>query len=128
MTNYPVYDKKEQLEKLQANLIQGEQVYAAFDMKGGGTGFLGITNYRIVVYDKAFMRKMKAIVSVPYSRIYMVAAEDENGLMTGRGFFGSSKLAIKTAGEDFEFEFRGSDKAHTAHQLIIWLMVVDAKH
>ena len=123
MSQYPVYDKKEQLEKLQANLIQGEQVYAAFDMKGGGTGFLGITNYRIVVYDKSFMRKMKAIVSVPYSRIYLVAAEDENGMMSGRGFFGSSKLALKTAGEEFEFEFRGSDKAHIAHNLILSFLV-----
>lgn len=123
MAQFPVYDKKEQLEKLQGNLIQGEQVYAAFDMKGGGTGFLGITNYRIVIYDKAFMRKMKAIVSVPYSRIYYIAAEDENGMLTGRGFFGSSKLVIKTAGEDFDFEFRGSDKAHLAHNLILSFLV-----
>ena len=88
----PVYDKKEQLEKLQSACIAGEQVFGAFDMKGGGTGFLGVTSYRIVIYDKAFMRKMKAIVSIPYSRIHAIAAEDESGVLTGRGFFGTSKI------------------------------------
>lgn len=128
MPDYPLFDKREQLQKLEANLLQGEKIYAAFDMKGGGTGFLGVTDLRVGIYDKSFMRKMKAIVSVPYSRIYSIAAEDENGLVTGRGFFGSSKLAIKTAGDEFEFEFRGSDKAHAAHNLILHFMVHSGKH
>jgi hypothetical protein len=56
-------------------------------MKGGGTGFLGVTTKRIIVYDKAFLRKMKAVVSIPYSRVQTIAVEDESGLFTGRGFF-----------------------------------------
>ncbi|MGN6033664.1 MAG: PH domain-containing protein [Thermomicrobiales bacterium] len=122
----PVYDKKEQLEKLQSACIPGEQVYGAFDMKGGGTGFLGVTSYRIVIYDKAFMRKMKAIVSIPYSRIQAIAAEDESGLLTGRGFFGTSRIAIKAGTEEFEFEFRGADKAHAAHTMILEMMIRSA--
>ena len=124
----PVYDKKEQLEKLQSACIPGEQVYGAFDMKGGGTGFLGVTSYRIVIYDKAFMRKMKAIVSIPFVRIHAIAAEDESGLLTGRGFFGTSKIAIKAGGEDFEFEFRGADKAHVAHDMILEMMIRSRNH
>lgn len=119
----PIYDKKEQLEKLQSACISGEQVYGAFDMKGGGTGFLGVTSYRIVIYDKAFMRKMKAIVSIPYSRIHAIAAEDESGLLTGRGFFGTSKIVVTAGSEDYEFEFRGSDKAHIAHNMILEMMI-----
>ena len=78
-----MFDRREQFEKIREALLPGEVVEAVFDMKGGGTGFLGITNKRIVVYDKAFMRKMKAVVSIPYSRISSVATEDESGLFTG---------------------------------------------
>jgi len=126
--SYPVYDKKEQYQKIESGLLPGEKIYAVFDMKGGGTGFIGITDMRVIIYDKAFMRKMKAIVSIPYSRIYSVAAEDENGLFTGRGFFSSSKMVLKSSGSDFEFDFRGSDKAHTAHNLIVGFMVRPGHH
>lgn len=114
-----LFDKKEQLQKIEAALLPGERVEAVFDMKGGGTGFVGITSKRIIVYDKAFMRKMKAVVSIPYSRIHTIAAEDESGLLAGRGFFSSSKLVITTSHGEFEFEFRGADKAHIAHNLIL---------
>lgn len=115
----PQFDKKEQLEKIQAGLLPGESVEAVFDMKGGGTGFIGITTKRVIVYDKSFMRKMKAIVSIPYSRIHTLAAEDESGLLSGRGFFSSSKMVITTSHGDLEFEFRGADKAHIAYNLVL---------
>ncbi len=119
----PYFDRKEQLAHVTELLLPGEQVLAVYDMKGGGTGFLGVTTKRLIVYDKAFLRKMKATVSIPYSRIYTVAAEDESGLFTGRGFWGSSKLIVSTSRTDYEFEFRGADKAHDAHQLIVAQMV-----
>ena len=114
-----VFDKKDQVEKVQAALLPGEALEAVFDMKGGGTGFLGITSKRVIVYDKSFLRRMKAMVSIPYSGIHTVAGEDESGLFTGRGFFGSSKLVLTTSDGDLEFEFRGADKAHLAHNLIL---------
>jgi hypothetical protein len=100
-------------------LIEGEQLDAVFDLKGTGTGFLAVTSKRLIVYDKAFLRKMKAVVSVPYSRILSVGAEDENNVLLGRGFFSTSKLAIKTSDNEYDFEFRGADKAHLAHRLIL---------
>ncbi|HSH82721.1 MAG TPA: PH domain-containing protein [Herpetosiphonaceae bacterium] len=118
-----VYDKQDQLDKIQAALLTGEVVEGVFDMKGGGTGFLGVTNKRVIVYDKAFMRKMKAVVSIPYSRITSIAAQDESGLLSGRGFFASSTVVLSTSHGEFEFEFRGADKAHLAHNLILSHMV-----
>ncbi len=114
-----IFDKKEQLQKIASGCLPGETIEAVFDMKGGGTGFVGITNKRIVVYDQAFMRKNKAIVSIPYSRITSVAAEDESGLFSGRGFFSSSKVTVTFSGGSYDFEFRGADKAHLAHNLIL---------
>jgi hypothetical protein len=70
-----------------------------------------------------FLRRMKAVVSIPYSRIISIAAEDESGVFTGRGFFSSSKLVLSTSHGEHEFEFRGADKAHLAHNLILGHMV-----
>jgi hypothetical protein len=117
------YDRKEQYEKIASGLLPGEEVLAVFDMKGGGTGFLGVTSKRLVIYDKAFLRKMKAVVSIPLDRITTIAAQDESGLFTGRGFWSSSTLVVTTNHSQHEFEFRGADKAHHAHQLILGLMV-----
>ena len=115
MTQEPIYDKQDQLEKIQDALIAGESIRGVFDMKGGGTGFLGITDKRLIFDDKAFLRKSKAMVSIPYSRIISIASKDPGGL------FGSlsSELVIRTSGADYEFEFRGGDKAHKAYELIV---------
>ena len=114
-----LYDRDEQLEKVEGGLIPGERLLAVFDLKGGGTGFVGITDRRLVVQDNAFMRRMKAIVSIPYSRIHTVAAEDESGLLTGRGFWASSTLVVSTSASEHELEFRSAEKAHAAHDLIL---------
>ena len=122
-TAQPVYDKKDQLEKIQASLLPGEVVEAVFDLKSAGTGFIGITNKRVIIYDKAFLRKMKALVSIPYNRIYAIAAEDEEAWWGHRGFWSTSKLVLTTGKTEYEFEFRGADRAHIAHDLILRHMV-----
>lgn len=118
-----IYDRHDQLQKVAEACLPGEAIEAVFDMKGGGTGFVGITSKRVIVYDKEFLRKNKAVVSIPYSRITSIATDDESGLFTGRGFFGSSKVTITFSGGSYEFEFRGADKAHVAHNLILSHMV-----
>jgi hypothetical protein len=35
------YDNKGQLDRIEALLIHPELLYAVFDLKGGGTGFVG---------------------------------------------------------------------------------------
>ena len=106
------YDKKEQLEKIQNRLVPGEQLYAVYDMKGGGTGFVGITDVRLIFMDKAFLRKKKAMVSLPYSKLTMIASEDSGSIM-----FKTSKLMIVAGIKEWEFEFRSSEKAHHAYEL-----------
>jgi hypothetical protein len=60
-----------------------------------------------------------AIVSIPYSRIHTVAAEDSASPLTGRGFFSSSRIIITTSAGSRVFQFRGADKAHIAHNRIL---------
>ena len=114
----PVVDKGEQLERMQRFLVSGEQVLAVLDLKDVGTGFLGITDRRIIFYDRAFLQRYKAMVTVPFSKITAVASKDEEGWFS-RGFLGSSMLTIQAGQDAYEFEFRGADKAHVAYQLIV---------
>lgn len=118
-----VFDRPDQLEKIRAGLLPGEEVEAVFDLKGGGTGFVGITSKRIIFQDNAWVTNTKAVVSIPYSRIHTVAAEDAVGLFTGRGFFSSSTIVITTSSAPRTFQFRGADKAHIAHDLILRHMI-----
>jgi hypothetical protein len=113
-------DKKEQLEKVEDFCLDSEIIRAVFDLKGVSTGFLAITDKRLIYYDKEFFKKQKAIVSLPYSRIAQVASDDEKGIIVRKGFFVSDKLYIfPQSGEPKVFEFRGGDKAHRAHYLIM---------
>jgi hypothetical protein len=109
------YDQKAQAEQILPWVLDGERLYAVYDCKGSGTGFVGITNKRLIFYDKAFMARRKALTSVPFSKVTSVSSVDE-----GRGLWGStSSLVIKTGSEAFEFEFRGGDKAQRAYRLIM---------
>ena len=113
-------DKQDQLEKIEAVCLPDELIRAVFDLKGRGTGFLGITDKRIVYYDKEFMKNRKALVSIPFSRIASVASEDNSGFFIHKGFLVSDTLAITLMGGDVKmFEFRGGEKAHLAHMIIM---------
>jgi hypothetical protein len=114
-----IFDRPDQLAKIEAGLLPGEEIEAVFDTKGGGTGFVGITSKRVIFQDNAWVVKSMAIVSIPYSRIHTVAAEDSASLLTGRGFFSSSRIIITTSAGSRVFQFRGADKAHIAHNLIL---------
>jgi hypothetical protein len=118
-----IFDRPDQLEKIRSGLLPGEEIEAVFDLKGGGTGFVGITSKRIIFQDNAWITNTRAVVSIPYSRIHTVAAEDAVGLFTGRGFFSSSTIVITTSAAPRVFQFRGADKAHIAHDLILKHMI-----
>lgn len=117
----PVYDRREQFDQVMSGLIEGEQVYAVYDAVGAGTGFLGITNLRVIVQDKSFAGKKVAITSMPYSRITSVSVLSDKS-WTGN-FFSTSSIAIATSHATHQVEFRGADKAHHAHNLILWYLV-----
>ena len=51
-----VFDKKEQLQKIEDFCQPDEVIRAVFDLKGAATGFVGITDKRVIFYDKAYMR------------------------------------------------------------------------
>ncbi len=54
------FDKQDQVDKIQAGLLPGESIIAVYDGKGGGTGFIGLTNRRVVLQDNGFVGKRVA--------------------------------------------------------------------
>jgi hypothetical protein len=113
-----LFDKRDQLEKLEGVLLGDEPCNACFDLKGAGTGFLGITDRRLVIFDKQYLGKGKALVTLPFREIVTVAASDSDRM--GRGFFGSSLLSVTARnGNEYSFEFRTSEKAHAAYSMIL---------
>ncbi|MCJ7523561.1 MAG: PH domain-containing protein [Dehalococcoidia bacterium] len=115
-----VVDKQDQLKKVEPMCLPDEVIRAVLDLKGSGTGFLGITDKRIIFYDKSMVTEKKAVISIPYSRMSMVGSEDDKGFLIKSGPLVTGRLTVSGLGfEDRTFEFRGGDKAHLAHQLIM---------
>lgn len=103
----PRYDNQDQFNRIKQYIIPGETLQAVFDCKGGGTGFVGISDQRIIFYDQGFLTKKKAMVSIPYHHIIGVASADEGMI------FKSSELTLITGAGKFTFEFRGGSASNS---------------
>jgi hypothetical protein len=115
-----LFDKKDQLEKIEGFCQENEVIRAVFDLKGAGSGFIGITDKRVIFYDKSLVTERKAMISIPYSRISAVGSEDDRGFLIRSGRFVINRLTLSGLGfDDRTFEFRGGDKAHHAHRIIM---------
>jgi hypothetical protein len=110
----PYFDNKSQFDRINGYLIPGEIIFAVYDCKGGGTGFIGITDQRLIFYDQGVLFKKKVMVSIPYNQIIGVASADEGVI-----FQKSEITLITAANQNFSFEFRGADKAHNAYAYIM---------
>ncbi len=119
-----IFDKKDQLEKIEGFCQEDEVIRAVFDLKGAGSGFIGITDKRVIFYDKSLVTERKAMISIPYSRISAVGSEDDKGFLLRSGRFVTNRLTISGLGfEDRTFEFRGGEKAHLAHRIIMEYLI-----
>lgn len=114
-----IYDRRDQLEQIQSGLIQGERLYAVYDAKGAGTGFIGVTDRRVIIQDRSFVGKKVALVSLPYNRISSVAVVSDKSFMGN--FFGTTAIGITALdGRYHEVDFRGTDKARYVHDMCLW--------
>lgn len=111
------YDKRDQWDKIQAGLLRGEQLLAVYDCTGTGTGFVGVTDKRVVLQDNSFIGKQEAVTSLPYKNIQSVSFVSDKS-MFGK-FASSSTIAISAGGTVREATFRGEDKAKYIHDTIL---------
>lgn len=112
-----IFDRQEQVDKIvnEGHLLDGEPLFAVLDMKGGGTGFIALTDRRVIYYDKSFMGNHKALVSIPYHQITSVGSVDEGGIMQRK----TSQLIVNFGSQTRMFEFRGQEKAHGAYRILM---------
>lgn len=97
--------------------MQGEDIVAVYDCIGVGTGFVAVTNLRIILQDKSFVGNKVAITSIPYRAVKSVSVVS-NKSWAG-SFFSGGSIAID-AGKVYTAEFRGADKSRHVHDLILW--------
>lgn len=79
----PEHDKQDQLNRVKEMLIEGETLYLVFDCKGRGTGFMGITDKRVIARDDGRRGREKKITSIPFSRIHHVSLDSDKGWVRG---------------------------------------------
>lgn len=109
-----IFDKQDQLDRVQEMLISGEHLLLVLDCKGRGSGFLGVTDRRVIVRDDGFVKHKKSIVSVPYSRLHAVGVDSERGFLRG-----SSSLSFSAGDDDWTLEFKGAEKARAAYNAVM---------
>ncbi|HEX5594412.1 MAG TPA: PH domain-containing protein [Micromonosporaceae bacterium] len=112
-----IYDRREQLQQIQSGLLDGEQVIAVYDAIGTGTGFIGLTNRRVIIQDKSFVGKRIALTSIPYAKITSVSVVSNKSW--GGAFFSTGAIAIHVGAQTYEVEFRGDKKSHHVHNVIL---------
>lgn len=117
MASNVTHDRREQLQQIESGLLEGEQIIAVYDAVGGGTGFIGLTDRRVIIQDKSFVGKKIAITSIPYSRVTSVSVVSNRSW--GGSFFSTGAIAIHVGTHTYEIEFRGDRKAHHVHNVIL---------
>jgi hypothetical protein len=117
----PTFDKQDQFDKVVSNLLHGERIIAVYDAIGAGTGFIGVTDKRVVLQDNSFVGKKIALTSIPYARVTAVSFVS-NKSMLGK-FSSTSDIAISVSGHTYEVSFRGDEKAKQIHDIVLWHML-----
>ena len=112
-----VFDKQDQFDKISSNLMEGETLYAVYDGIGVGTGFIGLTDRRVIIQDNSFVGKKVALTSVPYKRIQSVSYVSDKSML-GK-LASNSTISIAAAGTLYEVSFRGDAKAKHSHDVIL---------
>jgi hypothetical protein len=98
--------------------MQGETVIAVYDCIGAGTGFVGITDRRVIIPDNSFVGKKVALTSVPHSKINSVSFVSDKSMWGN--WASSSSIAISVSGREYFVDFRGEQKAKHVHDAVLW--------
>src|SRR5207247_8572725 len=105
-----VVERGDQWQQIQRGRMAGEQLCAVYDAKGAATGFLALTDRRVIIQDKSYIGKKIAMLSLPYTRIATVGILSDKSWMGN--FYSTSEILITTSsGTHHEVMFRGNDQA-----------------
>ena len=111
----PQIDKQEQYRQVAAGLTPGESIWAVFDCKGLGAGFVGVTDRRLVFQDRSAVGNRVTLMSVPYRAVSSVGFASDKEFLTS----GTSTVVVTYSGGSMEATFRGDDKARYVHDVVL---------
>lgn len=111
------YDRREQYDQIASGLLPNETIIAVYDAVGVGTGFVGLTDRRVIIQDRSFVGKRVAITSIPYGKVTAVSVVS-NKSWAGN-YFSSGAIAIHVGTHTYEVEMRGVDKVQHVHNVIL---------
>ena len=97
--------------------MPGETLLAVYDCIGAGTGFVGLTDKRVILQDNSFVGKKIALTSIPYKRVNTVSYVSDKSFL-GK-FASTSTIAISASGNTYEAAFRGEEKAKHTHDVVL---------
>lgn len=117
MAQQAKYDRREQYEQIASGLLPGETIIAVYDAVGVGTGFIGLTDRRVILQDRSFVGKRVAITSIPYGKVTAVSVVS-NKSWAG-SFFSSGTVAVHVGNQTYEVDVRGVDKTQHIHNVIL---------
>lgn len=126
MSDIP-HDRADQLGHVQSGLLTGEEIYCVYDDKGVGSGFIALTNFRVIILNKSFVsafpghKGVSATISLPYSHIASVSTLSKTSAF-GRFFSDSHIYLITTGGTHYTAELRATDRAKHVHDTILWMI------
>lgn len=111
----PYFDRPDQHKRFEELMVPSETLWMTLDCKGSGTGFVGITDKRLMFQDANWRKTRNVIVSVPLDRIHAV------GLSSNYSFIGkgSGVLSIQAGDDDWAFEFKVPEKTRIAYLLLM---------
>lgn len=113
------FDRKDQHDRLASLLVPGEIMWMVLDCKGGGTGFVGITDKRLMFMDSSWRKSKNVIVSVPLDRVHAVGFSSTSGFLG----MGQGVLSIQAGDDDWAFEFKNTEKTKIAYHLLMSLVL-----
>lgn len=116
------FDKQEQLDYVKQGLMPKETLHAVYDAIGVGTGFIGLTDQRVIIQDNSFIGKRVAITSIPYGNVTSVSVVSNKSILGS--FFSGGTIVIHVAAQTYEMTFRGEHKGTHVHRLLLHYMGV----
>ncbi|MFG2042788.1 PH domain-containing protein [Dactylosporangium sp. NPDC048998] len=117
MAQQAKYDRRDQYEQIASGLLPGESIIAVYDAVGVGTGFIGLTDRRVILQDRSFVGKRVAITSIPYGKVTAVSVVS-NKSWAG-SFFSSGTVALHVGTQTYEVDVRGVEKTQHIHNVIL---------
>lgn len=117
MAQQAKYDRRDQYEQISSGLLPGESIIAVYDAVGVGTGFIGLTDRRVILQDRSFVGKRVAITSIPYGKVTAVSVVS-NKSWAG-SFFSSGTIAVHVGTLTYEVDVRGVEKTQHIHNVIL---------